>query len=223
MRENKFNAWLKQASREQRERVEEMKGNWILQEPPPNRCFSRKTWLVAMRFRYGLDVGPVFRPRKASSVCVSQKCGGGGCCAKMLDSKGRHAVTCNVGGKIIHRHDSIVSRLGDLLKPFVTSVNQEVFVHELEQVCPETGAWTEAKLDLDVATNQGRFRLDVSVFHPFQKGTKEMFKHVHLSEREQKKYERYPLYRDGQRVTDAALVPIILNTYGGGRHQSCRI
>ena len=36
-----------------------------------------------------------------------------------------------------------------------------------------------------------------------------------MSEREQKKYERYPLYRDGQRVTDAALVPIILNTYGG--------
>ena len=223
MRKNKFNAWLKQASTEQRERVEEMKGNWIFQEPPPNRCFSRKTWLVAMRFRYGLDVGPVFRPRKASSVCVSQKCGGGGrdsvknvgCCAKTLDSKGRHAVTCNVGGKIIHRHDSIVSRLGDLLKRFVISVSQEVFVHELEQVCPETGSWTEAKLDLDVATRQGRFLLDVSVFHPFQKGTKEKFKHVHLSEREQKKYERYPLYRDGQRVTDAALVPIILNTYGG--------
>ena len=38
---------------------------------------------------------------------------------------------------------------------------------------------------------------------------------VRLKDREQKKYERYPLYKDGRRVTDAALVPIILNTYGG--------
>ena len=223
MRETKLNAWLKQASREQRERVEEMKGNWILQEPPANRCFSRKTWLVAMRFRYGLDVGSVFSPRKASSVCVSQKSRDGGrdgeksfgCCAKPLDPKGRHAVTCHVGGKIIHRHDAIVSRLADLLKRFVVSVSQEVFVHELEQVCAETGAWTEAKLDLDVATSQGRYLLDVSVFHPFQYMNKGKLSRVCLKDREQKKYERYPLYKDGRRVTDAALVPIILNTYGG--------
>ena len=62
-----------------------------------------------------------------------------GCCAQVLDSKGRHAVTCPVGGKTIHRHDFISSRLANLLKPFAISVNTEVYVHELEQVCPETG------------------------------------------------------------------------------------
>ena len=34
------------------------------------------------------------------------------------------------------------------------------------------------------------------------------------SEREKRKYERYPTQKDGQRITDAVLVPIILNTYG---------
>ena len=39
------------------------------------------------------------------------------------------------------------------------------------------------------------------------------------SEREKRKYERYPTQNDGQRVTDAVLVPIILNTYGAvGEH-----
>ena len=59
--------------------------------------------------------------------------------------------------------------LADLLKLFVISVGTEVYVHELEQVCPETGEWTEAKLDLDVVTREGRYLLDVSIFHPFLK------------------------------------------------------
>ncbi len=88
-----------------------------------------------------------------------------------------------------------------------------MYVHELEQVCPETGEWKEAKLDLDVVTREGRYLLDVSVFHPFQKGGGK-FRHVCTSEREKLKYERYPTQKDGQRVTDAVLVPIILNTYG---------
>ena len=89
-----------------------------------------------------------------------------------------------------------------------------MYVHELEQVCPETGQWTEAKLDLDVVTREGRYLLDVSVFHAFQKGAKGKLRHVCTSEREKRKYERYPTQKDGQRITDAVLVPIILNTYG---------
>ena len=89
-----------------------------------------------------------------------------------------------------------------------------MYVHELEQVCPETGQWTEAKLDLDVVTREGRYLLDVSVFHVFQKGAKGKLRHVCTSEREKRKYERYPTQKDGQRITDAVLVPIILNTYG---------
>ena len=126
-----------------------------------------------MRFRYGMDVEPVFHPRKPSAICVSQRVWGRGdggesggqqgCCAQVLDSKGRHAVTCPVGGKTIHRHDFISSRLANLLKPFAISVNTEVYVHELEQVCPETGQWTEAKLDLDVVTREAQDLLGVSV------------------------------------------------------------
>ena len=220
MRETKLEVWQKTATKEQRERVHEMKGNWILLEPPVGRSFSRKTWLVAMRFRYGLTVEPIFLPRQASTVCVSQRSWGEkrgenfGCCAAQLDSKGRHAVTCPVGGKTIRRHDTIVHRLAELLKKFVISCATEVYVFELEQVCPETGEWTEAKLDLDVVTREGRYPLDVSVFHAVQKGAKGKLRQVCTSEREKRKYERYPMQRNGQRVTDAVLVPIILNTYG---------
>ena len=220
-RETKLNLWTKSASIEQKERVREMKGNWILLEPPVARSFGRKTWLVAMRFRYGLSIEPVFLPRKPSSVCVSQRSWGEkrkenlGCCAAQLDSKGRHAVTCPVGGKTIRRHDTIVHRLAELLKKFVISCATEVYIFELEQICPETGEWTEAKLDLEVVTQDGRYLLDVSVFHAFQKGAKGKERYVKLREREKRKYERYPMHKDGQRVTDAALVPIILNTFGG--------
>ena len=220
MRETKLQAWKRKACKEQQQRVSEMKGDWILLEPPVSRGFSRKTWLVAMRFRYGLNVEPVFLPRMPSSVCVSQRSWGEkrgenlGCCAAQLDSKGRHAVTCHVGGKTIRRHDSIVHRLADLLKKFVVSCATEVYVFELEQICPETGEWTEAKLDLDVVTRDGRFLLDVSVFHPFQSNGKAGMRHANIREREKKKYERYPMTRDGQRVTEAVLIPVILNTYG---------
>ena len=91
----------------------------------------------------------------------------------------------------------------------------EVYIFELEQICPETGEWTEVKLDLEVVTQDGRYLLDVSVFHAFQKGAKGKERYVKLREREKRKYERYPMHKDGQRVTDAALVPIILNTFGG--------
>ena len=69
-------------------------------------------------------------------------------------------------------------------------------------------------LDLDVLTTSGRFLLDVSVFHAFLKGRKGQLRHVTTSEREKRKFERYPVHKNGQRVTDAALVPVILNTYG---------
>ena len=187
MRETKLQAWKRKACKEQQQRVSEMKGDWILLEPPVSRGFSRKTWLVAMRFRYGLNVEPVFLPRTPSSVCVSQRSWGEkrgenlGCCAAQLDSKGRHAVTCHVGGKTIRRHDSIVHRLADLLKKFVVSCATEVYVFELEQICPETGEWTEAKLDLDVVTRDGRFLLDVSVFHPFQSNGKAGMRHANIA------------------------------------------
>ena len=89
-----------------------------------------------------------------------------------------------------------------------------MYVFELEQICPLTGEWTEAKLDLDVVTRDGRFLLDVSVFHPFQSNGKAGMRHANIREREKKKYERYPMHRDGQRVTEAVLIPVILNTYG---------
>ena len=162
MRETNLEKWKKIATKEQQEREEAMKGSWILKEPPVARGFSRKTWLIAMRFRYGLSIEPPFSPSTPSSVCVSQRSGAdmrgttSVCCAAQLDVKGRHSVTCPFGGKTIRRHDVIVQRLAELLRPFVISCMTEVYIHELEQVCPETGEWTEAKLDLDVLTTLSR-------------------------------------------------------------------
>ena len=46
--------WNRTASKGDRERVKEMAGEWILEEPPWWARFQRATWQIAMRLRYGL-------------------------------------------------------------------------------------------------------------------------------------------------------------------------
>ena len=48
--------WKKKAAKTDRDRVREMAGEWILEEPPWWTHFQRPCWRVAMRLRYGLEV-----------------------------------------------------------------------------------------------------------------------------------------------------------------------
>ena len=85
---------------------------------------------------------------------------------------------------------------------------------QLQELAPAVSLPLSGQNSFRLATRDGRFLLDVSVFHPFQSNGKAGIRHANISEREKKNYERYPMHRDGQRVTDATLIPVILNTYG---------
>ena len=58
----------------------------------------------------------------------------------------------SVGGHSHHRHDACRDVLGRHLKPLVTSVKFEQFVHELAQPDEDTGETRAARLDLVVLT-----------------------------------------------------------------------
>ena len=55
--------------------------------------------------------------------------------------------------------------------------------------------------------------LDVRIFHPLGPNGKHARKYT-LTANEKDKYERYPTHQDGRRLTNAKIVPIVINTFG---------
>ena len=103
--------------------------------------------------------------------------------------------------------------LGRHLKPLVTSVKFEQFVHELAQPDEATGETRAARLDLVVLTKDKKALLDVRIFHPLGPTGRRAGKYT-LSSNENDKYLRYPTHQDGRRLTNAIVVPIVVNTFG---------
>ena len=64
------------------------------------------------------------------------------------DVCGYHAQTCEVGGALIHKHDTLRDGLIPELKRYVTSVKTEQFVYELAQLNEDTGTTTEVRMDI---------------------------------------------------------------------------
>ena len=164
MAEHKLLQWSARASLEDKHRVAEMAGNWILQEPPFEAKFQRPVFQIAMRIRYGLAVDPAI-PYVRVQRCGAVK-GDGTHCGKGLDPVGQHALACKCGGHSHHRHDACRDVLGQRLKPLVTSVKFEQFIHELPQPNEETGETRAARLDLVVQSKDMKALLDVRIFHP---------------------------------------------------------
>ena len=55
--------------------------------------------------------------------------------------------------------------------------------------------------------------LDVRVFHPLGPNGKHAGKYT-LAANEKDTYDRYPTHQDGRRLTNATIVPIVVNTFG---------
>ena len=73
MSEARAKEWHRTASTGDRERVKEMAGEWILEEPPWWTRFQRAPWLIALRLRYGLEVNPAIW-KNLSKRCLAKKC-----------------------------------------------------------------------------------------------------------------------------------------------------
>ena len=74
MQEARAKAWEKKARKQDRERVKEMAGEWILRPPPWWTHFQRPTWQIAMRLCYGLEIVPAIG-RNLSRSCLAKKAG----------------------------------------------------------------------------------------------------------------------------------------------------
>ena len=159
----------------------------------------------------GLDAGPAI-PYVSVEVCGARK-GDGTACGKALDAAGQHALACKCGGHSHHRHDACRDVLARHLKPLVTSVNFEQFIHELAQPDEDTGETRAARLDLVAQTKVGKALFDVRVFHPLGPDGRKAGKYT-LTANEKDKYDRYPTHKDGRRLTNATIVPIVVNTFG---------
>ena len=156
-------AWLKSAKKNDRDKMKEIAGDWIMAEPPWWTHFQRPTWQIAMRLRYGLPVTPALRDTFLVQRCLAKK-KDGSFCLELLDEYGLHAQNCKCEGAAIHRHDSIRDGLVPAMRPMFTSVKIEQFVYELAQLDDNTGETTEARMDIIAETSSLRAMLDIRCF-----------------------------------------------------------
>ena len=124
-----------------------------------------------------------------------------------LDSKGRHALVCKVGGGAVARHDYIRDALGAALRHLVSGVRWERYIADLVRV---DGA-DKSRLDLVVRDPEHSAMIDVVVFYPIQPCGRKLYQHrVH----ERAKFDRYQPTRDGRRQHAVPLVPAVVSCFG---------
>ena len=199
--------WNKKAAKTDRDRVREMAGDWILEEPPWWTHFQRPTWMIAMRLRYGLIVTPAIGTH-AAERCLAKK-QDGTFCLELLDAYGRHAQVCKVEGAACQRHDTIRDGIVPALKPHVTTLKLEQFIYELAQLDENTGETQEARMDIVVESPKLRAMIDVRCFFSLLKSG-----WVSARAHEVEKHKRYVTTKDGRRCTNMSLYPAVVNTYG---------
>ena len=207
LHDTRAKAWQRTARKRDADRAKEMAGEWILAEPPWWTNFQRPCWQVAMRLRYGLEVNPAIGPNIAP-YCLARKMNGTYCLAH-LDACGQHAQICKVEGANIHRHDTVRDGIVPELKKHVTSVKKEQFIYELSQLNEDTGATSEARMDIIAEMPQLRAMLDVRVF---LSTLASQWKSTRAHEAE--KHNRYVTHQDGRRCTNMKLYAAVVNTYG---------
>ena len=123
--------WLKAAVKNDRDRIKEMAGEWILAEPPWWTQFQRPTWRIAMR----LSIRPHDHTsdRNEPRPAMFGKKQDGTFCLELLDAHGQHAQVCKVEDTAVQRHDTIRDGIVPELKSCVTSVKLEQFIYELDE------------------------------------------------------------------------------------------
>ena len=219
--------WKSKASAEARTRQSVLSNaRWMVQEPPRGRAYPRAAWLVAVRLWCGLPVGPAI---PAEGVVLPTECQnryaaegqtmgrghgvrGRKCHTKVngqlrptqLDGKGRHAITCKVGGIAVMRHNMVRDYLGFAMRSLVAGV-------AWEKAVPDFLTDQEARLDLVVSDVAHSAVLDIVVFHPIQPNGTRVYHH---QRHEDGKYAKYPQSKDGRRSCTRPLVPVVVSTFG---------
>jgi hypothetical protein len=121
-------------------------GAWLTAAPTTEVTrFTDGDFCAAVRMRLCQEVHPSGL-RCSNTYSTGPRAGGH--CAETLDTKGTHATTCKVGGRVGRRHDSMVRLLGRLLKAAGYQV-------ELDG----DGTW-EPRWDRPVLDRQGRRKHD---------------------------------------------------------------
>ena len=110
------------------------------------------------------------------------------------------ARICKVEGANIHRHDTVRDGVIPELKQQVTMVKKEQFIYELSQLTEDTGATSEARMDIVAEMPQLRAMLDVRVF---LSTLSSQWKSTRAHEMEKPK--RYVTHQDGRRCTNMKL------------------
>ena len=81
-----------------------------------------------------------------------------------LVTSGQHEHVCKVEGSSVIRHDTIKDETVPDLKPHITSVRLEQFIHELAQHDDNTGKMLEAKMGIVAESPKLRAMLDVQCY-----------------------------------------------------------
>ena len=99
-------------------------GAWLNTAPSTEvEKFSDGDFCAAVRMRLCQDVHP--RGLRCSNNYSPAGQRAGGYCAEELDTKGVHATTCKVGGRVTRRHDALVRLLARLLQAAGYQVAQD--------------------------------------------------------------------------------------------------
>jgi hypothetical protein len=149
----------------------------FLQYPSDANCSMEDVfWRGALRQRLAMDRAELSQQELAapSSTCSLRRSSNGATCGAALDTKGFHALTDQVGGGVLLRHNRVAKAVGGLVlrwRGVAPLFEQRVPTWDrprrTEQGPGEAEDSTErAILDVEYAAEEGRRWIDVTVRHP---------------------------------------------------------
>ena len=185
----------------------------FLQYPTDANCSMEDTyWCAALRQRLGLERAEL--PQEQLHSTPQQCCNvsrSGQQCVATLDDAGVHALTDQIGGGVLLRHDGVTRALGGLIgrwRHAAPLLEQRVPSWDRPRRNPQP--WQDpverAVLDVEYQADAGRMWLDVTVRHPAAGDADAVLaasrKDGEASRRaEREKHARYP----GEQLTPFAL------------------
>ena len=133
-------------------------------------------WRAALRQRLGMSRAELSQQELAAPAasCCLQRVGAGTTCGAPLDDRGFHALTDQVGGGVLLRHNRVAKAVGGLLQRwrgatplFEQRVPTWDRLRRREEGNTDPQDQVErAILDVEYASEEGRRWIDVTVRHP---------------------------------------------------------
>ena len=149
----------------------------FLQYPSDANCSMEDVfWRAALRQRLGMSRAELSQQELAAPAasCCLQRVGAGTTCGAPLDDRGFHALTDQVGGGVLLRHNRVAKAVGGLLQRwrgatplFEQRVPTWDRLRRREEGNTDPQDQVErAILDVEYASEEGRRWIDVTVRHP---------------------------------------------------------